>query len=43
MTKAKRSKRLKRSKGLKKKINVEREHARYKNSKKRGKNEKNER
>ena len=35
MTKSKQAKRLKRSKGLKKKINVEREQVRYKNSKKR--------
>ena len=39
MTKAKQAKRLKRSKGKKKKINVDRQQDRYKNSKKRGKSE----
>ena len=36
MTKANQAKRLKRSKGKKKKINVDRQQDRYKNSKKRG-------
>ena len=39
MTKSKQAKRLKRSKGKKKKINVDRQQDRYKNSKKRGKSE----